>query len=113
MVPPITVGLLVKVLAFSVLVVPSQKYRTKLAAMASDLVMVEPVPGMTVLTVSVSFAASLGMLTVGVLPNAPDTCTAELAAEPVADALALVLELELGFDEPQPAMTRQASSETT
>ena len=68
---------------------------------------------MTVLTVSVLSALSFGMVTVGALPNVPLTCTAELAAEPVADALALELELELGFDEPQPAMTRQASSETT
>jgi len=43
-VPPITVGLLVKVLAFSAELVPSQKYRTKFAAMASLLVKVVPVP---------------------------------------------------------------------
>ena len=73
MVPPITVGLLVKVFAFSELVVPSQKYRTKFAAIASDLVTVAPVPGMTVLTVSVLSALSFGMVTVGAVPNVPLT----------------------------------------
>ena len=112
MVPPITVGLLVKVLAFSVEVVPSQKYRTKFAAIASDLVTVAPVPGMTVLTVSVLSALSFGMLTAGVVPKFPVTVTDALAAELVA-AAELELALALGFDEPQAAMTRQASSGTT
>ena len=82
-VPPITVGLLVKVLDFSEELVPFQKYRTKLAAMASLLVRVVPVPWMVVLTVSLLSASSLGMLTLGALPNAPDTVTDafELAVE--------------------------------
>jgi hypothetical protein len=68
---------------------------------------VEPVPGITVLTVSLLFAASLGILTTGVAPNAPATVTEAFAFELLAAALEL--ELALGFDEPQPAMTRQAS----
>src|SRR3984957_19157494 len=109
MVPPITVGFWVKVFAFRVDVFPLQKYRTKFAAMASDLVIVVPVPGITVLTVSLLFASSFGIFTVGVAPNAPPTVTDEFAFE----LLAAALELELGFDEPQPAMTRQASSGIT
>src|SRR5580704_3935609 len=106
-VPPITVGFWVKVFAFRVLLVPLQKYRTKFAAMASALVTVEPVPGITVLTVSLLFAWSLGILTTGVVPNAPATVTDAFALELLAAALEL--ELALGLDEPQPAMTRQAS----
>src|SRR5580704_15100060 len=113
MVPPITVGFWVKVFAFRVELVPVQKYRTKFAAMASALVTVAPVPAITVLTVSLLFASSLGILTVGVAPNAPPTVTDEFAFELLAPALELELELELGFDEPQPAMTRQASSGIT
>ena len=109
MVPPITVGLEVKVLAFSELLVPSQKYRTKFAAMASDLVTVAPVPGITVLTVSLLSALSFGMLTTGVVPNTPVTFTDAFAFELLAAALELELALALGFDEPQPAMTRHAS----
>src|ERR1700723_1602359 len=111
MVPPITVGFWVKVFAFRVDVFPLQKYRTKFAAMASDLVIVVPVPGITVLTVSLLFASSFGIFTAGVAPNAPPTVTDEFAFELLAAALKL--ELELGFDEPQPAMTRQASSGIT
>src|ERR1700761_4679746 len=106
MVPPITVGLAVKVLAFWELVVPSQKYRTKLAAMASALVTVAPVPGMTVLTVSALSALTAGIFTVGVLPNAPVTDTLALFTAVLAEAL----ELALGLAAEQPAMTRQASS---
>src|SRR5580704_4883379 len=113
MVPPITVGFWVKVFAFRVELVPLQKYRTKFAAMASALVTVAPVPAITVLTVSLLFASSLGILTVGVAPNAPPTVTDEFEFELLAPALELELELELGFDEPQPAMTRQASSGIT
>ena len=111
--PPITVGFWVKVFAFRVELVPFQKYRTKFAAMASDLVTVAPVPGITVLTVSLLFASSLGILTTGVVPNAPATVTDAFAFELLAAALELELELALGFDEPQPAMTRQASKGIT
>src|ERR1700722_9632879 len=111
MVPPITVGLLVKVLAFSVAVVPSQKYRTKFAAIASDLVTTVPVPGMTVLTVRALSALSFGMVTAGAVPKFPVTFTDALAFE--LAAAELELELALEFDEPQPAMTRQARSGTT
>src|SRR3984957_6800697 len=111
MVPPITVGFWVKVFAFRVEVFPLQKYRTKFAAMASDLVIVVPVPGITVFTVSLLFAASFGIFTAAVAPNAPPTVTDEFAFELLAAALEL--ELELGFDDPQPAMTRQASSGIT
>src|SRR5215471_2371363 len=110
MVPPITVGLVVKVFAFNVLVVPFQKYRTKFAAMASDFVTVAPVPWMTVLTVSLLFASSFGIFTTGVAPNAPATVTDAFAFEL---ALEVELALEDGFDEPQPAMTRQASTGIT
>src|SRR6516165_8209316 len=108
MVPPITVGLDVKVLAFSELVAPSQKYRTKFAAMASDFVTVAPVPWITVLTVSLLFASNFGIFTTGAVPNVPATVTSAFAFGLVA-ALELELALEDGFDEPQPAMTRQAS----
>ena len=85
--PPITVGLLVKVLAFSEELVPCQKYRTKFAARASLLVRVVPVPWMTVLTVRPLPGLAFGMVTFGVLPNAPVAVTAVLApAEPDADA---------------------------
>src|ERR1700721_3234643 len=110
MVPPITVGFWVKVFAFRVEVFPLQKYRTKFAAMASDLVIVVPVPGITVLTVSLLFALSFGIFTTGEAPNAPPTVTDGSPFELLA---ALELELALGFDEPQPAMTRQASSGIT
>src|SRR6516164_4707296 len=102
MVPPIMVGLLVKVFAFRTEPVPSQKYKTKFAAMESALVTVAPVPGTTVLTVSLSVALSFGMCTTGVVPNAPVTVTAALA-------YAVGLAAGAGFDELQPAMTRQAS----
>jgi hypothetical protein len=49
------------------------------------------------------------MLTTGVVPNAPLTFTDAFALELLAAALELELALALGFDEPQPAMTRQAS----
>src|SRR5260370_19320116 len=104
--PPITVGFWVKVFAFRAEVVPFQKYRTKFAAMASALVTVEPVPAITVLTVSLLFASSLGILTTGVAPNAPATVTDAFAFELLAAALDLELELALGFDEPHPPMTR-------
>src|SRR5580704_14999510 len=112
-VPPITVGFWVKVFAFRVELAPFQKYRTKFAAMASDLVTVEPVPEITVLTVSLLFASSLGILTTGVVPNGPAAVTDAFAFELLAAALELELELALGFDEPQPAMTRQASKGIT
>jgi hypothetical protein len=48
-------------------------------------------------------------LTTGVVPNAPATLTDAFAFALLAPALELELELALGFDEPQPAMTRQAS----
>src|SRR5580704_4220118 len=114
MVPPITVGLEVKVLAFSVLVFPSQKYRTKFAAMASVLVTVGPAPWITVLTVSLLLASSFGIFTTGVVPNTPATVTDAFEfALALAAALELELALALGFDEPQPAMTRQRSSGIT
>jgi hypothetical protein len=53
------------------------------------------------------------MLTAGVVPNAPDTFTDAFAFELLALALELELELELGFEEPQPAMTKQASNGIT
>src|SRR4029077_12492517 len=90
-VPPITVGLLVKVLALSEEVLPCQKYRTKLAARASLLVRVMPLPWMSVLTVRLLPGVAFGMFTVGVLSNAPVAVTAvfapgEAAAEEDADA---------------------------
>src|SRR5438128_11272580 len=74
-VPPITVGLLVKVLAFSVEVVPDQKYRTKFAAMASVLVNGAPVPWISVLTARLVPGWAFGMVTVGALPNEPVAVT--------------------------------------
>src|ERR1700749_3498467 len=78
-VPPITVGLLVKVLALSEELLPCQKYRTKLAARASLLVSVVPLPWMRVLTVRLLPGVAFGMVTVGVLSNAPVAVTAGLA----------------------------------
>jgi hypothetical protein len=43
------------------------------------------------------------------VPNAPLTVTDAFAFELLAVALELELALDDGFDEPQPAMTRQAS----
>ena len=60
--------------------------------MASDLVTVAPVPGITVLTVSLLFASSLGILTTGVAPNAPATVTDAFAFELLAAALELELD---------------------
>src|SRR5271166_6657307 len=106
-VPPITVGLLVKVLAFSEELVPSQKYRTKFAAMASLLVKVAPVPWMSVLTARLLPALAFGMFTAGVLPKDPVAVTDVFAPEEEEgededdDAL--------DFDELQPARTTQAS----
>src|SRR5207342_1426982 len=79
MVPPITVGLLVKVLAFSEELLPCQKYRTKFAARASVLVSVVPLPWMSVLTVRPLPGLAFGMVTVGVLSNAPAAVTEVLA----------------------------------
>src|SRR5579859_7534784 len=107
--PLSTVGLLVNVFAFKVEVFPSQKYTTKFAAMASALVTVVPVPWITVLTMSLLLASSLGILTVGVAPNAPPTVTDEFAFELLVAALELELAELAGFADPQPAMTRQAS----
>src|ERR1700760_1596836 len=78
-VPPITVGLLVKVLALSEELLPCQKYRTKLAARASLLVSVVPLPWMRVLTVRLLPGVAFGMVTLGVLSNAPDAVTAVFA----------------------------------
>ncbi|HLM88037.1 MAG TPA: hypothetical protein VK284_03260 [Streptosporangiaceae bacterium] len=49
------------------------------------------------------------MLTTGVVPNTPFTFTDAFEFELLAAALGLELALALGFDEPQPAMTRHAS----
>src|SRR6266568_8656259 len=112
-VPPITVGLLVKVLAFSEELLPCQKYRTKLAARASLLVRVVPLPWMSVLTVRLLPGVAFGMVTFGVLSNAPVAVTAvfapgEAAAEDEEDAEDD--EEAVDFDDPpQPARTRQAS----
>ena len=108
-VPPITVGLLVKVLAFSEELVPSQKYRTKFAAMASLLVRVAPVPWMSVLTARSLPALAFGMFTVGVLPKDPVAVTDEFAVEEDDDDDD---DDALDFDEPQPARTTQASRGT-
>src|ERR1039458_6004122 len=103
-VPPITVGLLVKVFAFSEELVPDQKYRTKFAARASALVKVVPAPWMSVLTSSWLPALAFGMFTVGALPNKPVAVTDELApAGGVEDD---------ELDEPQPARTAHASRGT-
>ena len=67
---------------------------------------------MTVLTVSLSFASKFGIFTTGAVPNVPATVTDAFAFGLLA-ALELELALEDGFDEPQPAMTRQASTGTT
>src|ERR1039458_5482170 len=107
-VPPITVGLLVKVFAFSEELVPDQKYRTKFAARASALVKVVPVPWMSVLTSSWLPALAFGMFTVGALPNKPVAVTDELA--PAGDVEDDEEDDEL--DEPQPARTAQASRGT-
>src|SRR5271169_2979648 len=104
-VPPITVGLLVKVLAFSEELVPSQKYRTKFAAMASLLVKVAPVPSMSVLTARSAPALAFGMFTVGALPKDPVAVTDEFEVEEEDDDD----DDAPDFDEPQPARTRQAS----
>src|SRR6266571_417247 len=112
-VPPITVGLLVKVLALSEEFLPCQKYRTKLAARASVLVRVVPLPWMSVLTVRLLPGVAFGMVTFGVLSNAPVAVTAvfapgEAAAEDEEDAEDD--EEAVDFDDPpQPARTRQAS----
>src|SRR6266702_4298453 len=108
-VPPITVGLLVKVLAFSEELLPCQKYRTKLAARASLLVKVVPLPWMRVLTVRLLPALAFGMVTFGVLPNAPVAVTAvfapgEEAADGDEDDEAVDFD-----DPPQPTRTTQAS----
>jgi hypothetical protein len=109
-VPPITVGLLVKVFAFSVEVLPSQKYRTKFAAMASLLVRVVPLPWMSVLTVRLLPGWAFGMVTVGALPNVPVAVTSVFApAEGDADDDADDEDEALDFDELQPARTTQAS----
>src|SRR5271166_5997576 len=108
-VPPITVGLLVKVLAFSEELVPSQKYRTKFAAMASLLVRVTPVPWMSVLTARSLPALAFGTVTVGVLPKDPLAMTDEFAVEEEDDEDD---DDALDFDEPQPARTTQASRGT-
>jgi len=108
MVPPITVGFSVKVFAFREELVPDQKYRTKFAAMASALVTVEPVPEITVLTVSLLLALSFGIFTTGVVLNAPATVTDAFAFALTAP-LELELALALGFDEPQPTMARQTN----
>src|ERR1700730_3780049 len=97
-VPPITVGLLVKVLAFSEELVPSQKYRTKFAAMASLLVRVVPAPWMSVLTARLLPAWPVGMPPVGVLPKDPAAVTAEFEVEEDEDDD----DDALDFDEPQP-----------
>jgi hypothetical protein len=61
----------------------------------------------------------LGIFTVGVVPNAPDTVTEEFEFELLAAALEPEPELELelaledGLEEPQPAMTKQASAGIT
>ena len=55
------------------------------------------------------FALTFGIVTTGVAPNAPATETDEFELV----ALALELAAEDGFDEPQPARTRQASKGIT
>src|SRR6266496_3002068 len=94
----ITAGLLVKVLCLRAEVVPSQKYKTKLAAMASLLVRVAPVPWTSVLTVRLLPALAFGIVTVGTWPNAPVAVTEALApAEDEDDAEAVDFD-----DDPQP-----------
>src|ERR1700730_6898607 len=111
MVPPITVGLLVKVLAFSEELLPCQKYRTKLAARAWLLVRVVPLPWMRVRAVRLLPGAAFGIDTVGVLSNAPVAVTevfapGDAAAEEDADDEEEADDFD---DPPQPARTRQAS----
>src|ERR1043165_2711977 len=110
-VPPITVGLLVKVLALSEELLPCQKYRTKLAARASLLVRVVPLPWMRVLTVRLLPGVAFGMVTFGVLSNAPVAVTAVFA--PGEAAAEDDDEDAVDFDDPpQAARTRQASKGT-
>ena len=78
-----------KVLAFSEELVPSQKYRTKFAAMASLLVKVAPVPWMSVLTARSPPALAFGMFTVGVLPKDPVAVTDEFAVEEEDDEMTM------------------------
>ena len=113
-VPPITVGLLVKVLALSEELLPCQKYRTKLAARASLLVKVVPLPWMRVLTVRLLPGVAFGMVTFGVLSNAPLAVTAVFApGEEPAEEVADDDEEAVDFaDPPQAARTRQASKGT-
>src|SRR5712691_3441001 len=108
MVPPITVGLLVKVLAFSVEVVPDQKYRTKFAAMASLLVNAAPLPWMSVLTVRAAPGWAFGMVTLGAWPNKPVAVT-DVFVPAAGEADDEDEDEAAGFDEPQPARTTQAS----
>src|SRR6476646_4137078 len=113
-VPPITVGLLVKVLALSEELLPCQEDRTKLAARAPLLVSVVPLPWMRVLTVRLLPGVAFGMVTLGVLSNAPDAVTAVFApGEPAAEEVAEDDEEAVDFDDPpQAARTRQASKGT-
>src|SRR4029078_9939996 len=78
-VPPIPVGLLVKVLGLSEELCRCQNDRTKLAARASLLVSVVPLPWMRVLTVRLLPGVAFGMVTLGVLSKTPDAVTAWLA----------------------------------
>src|SRR5580704_18983551 len=106
-VPPITVGLAPKVLAFSEELVPCQKYRTKLAAKASLLVRAVPLPWMSVLTVRLLPGLVFGMVTFGVLSNAPVAVTAVFEPEEEdADEDDEAVDFD---DPPQPARTTQAS----
>ena len=105
--PPTIAGFVTKVLAFSEAFFPVQKYSTKFATRESVLVRTGPVPWMTVLTVSVLLAASFGILTVGVAPNAPVTVTF---------AFTFTVGVEVGTalgDPPQPARTRLARTGMT
>src|SRR5260370_31538504 len=107
MVPPITVGLLVKVLAFSVEAVPDQKYRTKFAAMASLLVNAAPLPWMSVLIVRAVPGWVFGMVTWGAWPNEPVAVTdvfVPAAGEAGGEDEAA------GFAEPQPARNTQGNT---
>src|SRR6266446_1021524 len=104
-VPPITVGLAVKVLAFREELVPDQKYSTKFAARASFLVTVVPVPWTSVLTMRLLPGLAFGMFTVGALPNDPVAVTVVFAPEEEDEDD----EEAVDFDEPQPARTTQAS----
>src|SRR6516165_5193945 len=77
--------------------------------MTSDLVRVAPVPWMSVLTVRLLPALAFGMVTFGVLSNAPVAVTAVFApGEEPADADEE--DEAVDFDDPpQPARTTQAS----